>query len=178
MICLSSTLHKVWDGGGFALKPLPVSKDDAEERHGRALRVQFYWQPYYERRELVQVVEQPRSSRDLHYSKQDAATWYSWDESPNEQLKTGHIFRLTTTNPVDLPLPDRRLLDMQWNLQRITAMRGGAESINESQDLNEDPGSAALLVQEWLEGCTNADTQKESLTWGASNGFIKAIEIV
>jgi hypothetical protein len=45
----------------------------------------------------------------------------------NTYIKIGDIVRITTTDPHELPLPNRQLLEMQWILTRVAAMSGYAE---------------------------------------------------
>jgi hypothetical protein len=40
---------------------------------------------------------------------------------------SGYEISLKTDGPVSRPLPDFRLLEMQWYLHRVTAMSGAAE---------------------------------------------------
>jgi hypothetical protein len=45
-------------------------------------------------------------------------------------IGSGDFFTLTTKDPEEMPLPDYNLLDLQWVMQRVLAMRGGgAEGI-------------------------------------------------
>ena len=45
----------------------------------------------------------------------------------NEVICSGDEIFLETNDPDRQPLPDWRILDMQWILQRVTAMSGAAE---------------------------------------------------
>jgi hypothetical protein len=50
------------------------------------------------------------------------------------QICSGDEISLTTDDPVSQPLPDLRLLEMQWFLHRVTAMSGAAEPQDDFHD--------------------------------------------
>lgn len=57
-------------------------------------------------------------------------------------ISSGHIFTVTTANPVTHPLPSEELLTMQWNLTRIAIMQGAGE--DEDSDIDSDGDSVAV----------------------------------
>jgi hypothetical protein len=125
LISLCPDAHWYWNKGRFALKPLEISDDK------KKLTVQFFWQPQYshENKDPVDLLEEPLSSRDLRFTEKGEIRYSLAREEEDgslRRIKSGDIFTLTTDDPVVRPLPSWELLDMQWVLQRLTAMSGGA----------------------------------------------------
>ena len=50
-----------------------------------------------------------------------------WNAETQELIKCGDSIVITTHNPDTHPLPDIRILEMQWMLQQLTALSGAAE---------------------------------------------------
>ena len=142
LICLTATAHMCWNKGRFALKPLKLSDDEKE------LTVQFFWQPQYNHKpdDRVDLLREPLSSEGLNVieieEKPIFLTRLSEDGSPRN-IRSGDTFTLTTDDPGSRPLPSWELLEMQWILQRITAMSGGAGTpeldLNDDDDTNSRP---------------------------------------
>jgi hypothetical protein len=44
---------------------------------------------------------------------------------------SGQEISLTTSDPNKLPLPDKRILEMQWYLQQVAALKGAAEVVDD-----------------------------------------------
>ncbi|OAT05655.1 hypothetical protein BDBG_02014 [Blastomyces gilchristii SLH14081] len=55
----------------------------------------------------------------------------------NELISSGQVITLTTEDPESLPLPDLKLLDLQWKLHRVLALVAAA-GYNEDEDENYD----------------------------------------
>jgi hypothetical protein len=153
LISLSASAHWHWNKGRFALKPLEMSDDK------KALTVQFFWQPQYSHgnKDPVDLLKEPLSSRNLRWAKKEEMEYYltrRQDGSPRD-IQSGDIFTFTTDDPVIRPLPSWELLDMQWILQRLTAMSGGPETpdVDVCDDVcdDEDMGSNSGL-SDWCLG--------------------------
>lgn len=74
-----------------------------------------------------------------------------WDHIENERIISGTLIEFKTDNPRLYPLPSLDLLEMQWVLQRIAAMCGGAEeedSDYSDDDDDDDDGYGGELEQE------------------------------
>jgi hypothetical protein len=54
-----------------------------------------------------------------------------------ENFRSGDRVRLSTNNPEKVPLPDIRLLEMQWMLNRVTAISGAAQGEYENHQIDE-----------------------------------------
>ena len=131
LICLAPQAHRMWNEGAFALRPLDGSDD-------YKLEVEFVWQTRYKlcSSSNVDLLKVPASSQGLNRSSvssddtdQRALHWVDYND-PDLQSRTlfsGARFTFTTTDPVNLPLPSKELLNMQWALQRLTAMATAAE---------------------------------------------------
>ena len=130
LICLAPHVHDMWNEGAFALRPLDGGND-------YQLEVEFVWQTRYKlpSSSNVDLLKVPVSSQGLRRSPvpsddadHRALDWKDW--SPDLKaypLYSGARFTITTTDPVNRPLPSKELLDMQWALQRLTAMAATAE---------------------------------------------------
>lgn len=56
-------------------------------------------------------------------------------------LRSGDVITLTTHNFLTRPLADTRLLELQWLLNRMTAIRGAEESTDLCDDEESDSDS-------------------------------------
>jgi hypothetical protein len=66
------------------------------------------------------------------------------DDGSYRGIESGDTFTLTTDDPEIRPLPSWELLDMQWVLQRLTAMSGAAETPD--VDLYDDDMSSDSML--------------------------------
>src|ERR1700733_8963907 len=145
LISLSPSAHWYWSKGRFALKPLEMSEDK------KKLSVQFFWQPQYNHRskDLIDLLDEPLSSKDLRSTKKDGIEChltYPHDDVSARYIQSGDIFTFTTDDPEIRPLPNWELLDMQWILQRLTAMSGAAGTADVDLYDNDDMGSGSMLI--------------------------------
>jgi len=130
LVCLAPQAHRMWNEGAFALKPL----DGSDEYK---LEVEFVWQTRYKlpSSSTVDLLKVPVSSRGLNRSSvpsddtnQMTLDWKDYGpDLKSYPLCSGDRFTFTTTDPVNLPLPSKELLNMQWTLQRLSAMAAAAE---------------------------------------------------
>ena len=154
LICLSPNAHKYWGNGRFALKPLKLSDDEKE------LTVQFFWQPQYNHKldDYVDLLREPLSSEGLDCAEKEGEEFflgYRSEDRSFREIRSGDIFTLTTDDPGRRPLPSWELLEMQWILQRITAMSGAAGTpeldLNDDDDNNGDIRSYSDRVYKWIQ---------------------------
>jgi hypothetical protein len=91
----------------------------------------------------------PHSSKGLKFTEREADTYFlninSKNKSPRS-IQSGDIFTLTTDDPEGRPLPSWELLDMQWILQRITAMSGAAGPPEFDDDDDDDIDFRPTLI--------------------------------
>jgi len=162
MLTLTVTLHRWHSEGAFALRPVRMSNDKTR------LELEFHWLAQQQRDPTasVDLMEQPASSRDLPYSRRGAVCCRFEDVTKPTLLISGTRFTMTTEDPVNLPLPDAGLLEMQWHLQRVVAMTGAAGWTEEDFDY-EDP------IEEWMGGQSD-DLDRQS----RGSSPIESVEIV
>ena len=145
LICLTGTAHKYWNNGHFALKPLKLSEDEKE------LTIQFFWQPQYNHKltDGVDLLMEPVSSKDLSLVEKEGKKCFLTrilKDLSTPKIKSGDTFTLTTNDPGKRPLPSWELLEMQWILQRITAMSGAAGTPEIDWDDDDDMNSRPTLI--------------------------------
>jgi hypothetical protein len=142
LISLSAEARWHWNIGCFALKPLEISDDK------KKLTVQFFWQPQYSHgsKDPVDLLKEPLSSRDLGFTEKKGIECFlsRQDDRSLRRIESGDIYTITTDDPAKRPLPSWELLEMQWVLQRLTAMSGGAEF--DVYDDEDDMGSDSMLI--------------------------------
>ena len=140
LMVLSKTAHVYWNRGAFALKPLSISDNNT------TLKVQFFWQKKQtDIQATMSLLTEPHSTKDLDQNEG------AFDHHGHTRLrypddiaiKSGDIFELKTTDPINQPLPNFTLLELQWALARVIGMAGAAfpyES-TDGDDLDDDgPG--------------------------------------
>jgi hypothetical protein len=146
LISLALDVHNYWQRGAFALKPVLLSADK------KALIVQFFWQKVpKDIQPTMDLSRQPPSTEGLEeYETADGRT--AWLYTGNHlRIKSGEYFELTTTDPENMPLPNFELLEMQWLLQRVLGMAGGAEEV-ELEDVSEDSDDITTAARDYGEG--------------------------
>ncbi|EPE24892.1 hypothetical protein GLAREA_11473 [Glarea lozoyensis ATCC 20868] len=122
LISLAPTVHEIWGQGLFALKPISMSEDQ------KTLKVQFFWQ---ERQKgplpRMSLTTTPISTEGLQQTT-GAHGGHTWLFDKNgKKIQSGDCFTLQTDNPIQKPLPNFELLELQWFLHRIRGMAGAAE---------------------------------------------------
>jgi hypothetical protein len=120
LICLSVEVHDSWAKGAFALKPPALTNDRT------SLTLQFFWMPVYEPRASVSIPQVPKPLEGLT----SHGSFELFDFSTRSFIQSGHQVTLETENPETMPLPSVALLEMQWVLQRLTAMSAAAEPVD------------------------------------------------
>src|ERR1700709_2011546 len=120
-ITLSKIAHVQWNRGAFALKPISISDENT------TLKVQFFWQKKQpDIQATMSLLTIPLSTEDLNQNKgafDDPARLF---DKEGKQVKSGQIFELKTTDPIQKPLPSFTLLELQWALVRVIGMAGAA----------------------------------------------------
>jgi hypothetical protein len=68
------------------------------------------------------------------------------------KLYSGQDIALTASDPFRLLLPDHRILEMQWILQQVAALKGGADVFEDESDDDGDWQAVVLSpdVEEWI----------------------------
>jgi hypothetical protein len=142
LLCLAPSAHKYWEKAHFALRPIALSDDK------KRLDVQFFWLAKANRTSEVTILQRP--SLPVHLDQGPNRTILANVET-RKFLSSGDVISLETDDPTAHPLPDFRLLDMQWILHRVTAMSAAAELQDDFGDDSDDDLTAALQEDWYLE---------------------------
>ena len=139
LITLSPTVHRLWNKGVFALKPISISEDNT------TLTIRFFWQTkQHLNMPTINLTTIPSSTSDLDQS--DLGTFFPYRRLPGESpskhrlIKSGDLFELKTDDPEARPLPSMALLEMQWFLQRVMGMAGAADELQDGDYHFSDDG--------------------------------------
>jgi hypothetical protein len=143
-ICMRRDIHGFWTSGFFALRPVNDNDDGSE------LKVEWYWQPRqsHGKGEYVELTKIPPSSRDLDGSGDVYVAFKPSPGSSLEQIPSGQIFTLKTSDRQRLRLPSKKLLELQWHLNRIVSMSaaGGEDEEDDYDDNYDDDGAGSFAL--------------------------------
>ncbi|KAJ9251760.1 hypothetical protein DTO207G8_5214 [Paecilomyces variotii] len=132
LITLSPSAHAYWDRCLFALKPRPPSADM------KTMEVEFFWLPANKRKDIAPytiLTSRPDLRSDLNSTGRCVKLLNGHTDC---LVKSGDVITFKTHNPQTHPLPSYHLLQMQWVLHRIAAIRGAADSIEYDDDEDDD----------------------------------------
>lgn len=150
LITLAPGAHKYWDDALFALKPLSVSPD------GKALEVQFYWLCPGQLENLNIdtsllpedpnadfVIQPPTLPNNLGQGGQKSLNGLTpnvrlYNCNTDTKITSGQRITLTTTDPVDMPLPSWEILQLHWLLHRVLALCAAAGYLEYKEGENEN----------------------------------------
>lgn len=122
LITLSKAAHVYWNRGAFALKPVSMYDNNT------TLKVQFFWQKKQnDTQATINLLTTPSSTENL--DQNEGAFDYGktrLHDYKDGWIKSGQIFELKTTDPIQKPLPSFALLELQWFLTRVVGMAGAA----------------------------------------------------
>lgn len=125
LLCLSCDAHSLHTLGHFALEPLTRDID------GRSLTVRFWWLKKDPRDKTIDIAVIPQLP--ANYDPCDIGIGLH-NPCSKRPLRSGDTITLSTQNPTEHPLPDMRLLEMQWILSRVTAISGTGEADDSDDD--------------------------------------------
>jgi len=134
LMCLAPSAHKYWEKAHFALKPIRLSDDN------KRLDVQFFWLVKGNHTPVVSILQHPSLSVDLRRGPNRTVLV---NADTLRVICSGDEISLETSNAEQYPLPDVRLLEMQWFLHRVAAMSGAAEPRDDFGDDSDDDFSMA-----------------------------------
>ncbi|KAJ6049682.1 uncharacterized protein N7446_006990, partial [Penicillium canescens] len=139
-ITLSVQVHQWWDRAMIAFRPVWMNEDKAE------MDVTFHWLPLCDqtqkRSEKVPISAHPYPSQRQGWTKGPSDRLRLFDVVTEQVIRSGFIFRITTSSAEKRPLPSWELMSLKWNLSRIAAMQGAGEE--EDSDIDSDGGSVAV----------------------------------
>ncbi|KAF2190392.1 hypothetical protein K469DRAFT_623444 [Zopfia rhizophila CBS 207.26] len=161
LICLAPHAHAYWERAYFALKPIGISDDK------KRLGVQFFWLPPRSHSPEVNILQVPLLPADLDQGPNLAMIF---NHQTRKEIRSGDEISLETDDPESRPLPDFRLLEMQWFLHRVTAMSGAAEPQDDfhDDDDNSDDDIVKVLQNRW-DMYTEDDWDMDIEEWPATS---------
>ena len=133
LLSLSADARAHWDTASFALQPIAVSDD------GKQLDVKLHWLPQHPAG-ATDVLRVPPRTKHEEKGRQvgpDDANCLLRDRVTGRIIRSGDGFSIRTDDPVRRPLPDFRLLEMQWILHRVAAFSGAA-GVDGDEDVDEE----------------------------------------
>ncbi|CAG8014106.1 unnamed protein product [Penicillium salamii] len=137
LITLDLHIHKYWDQGLVALRPVWRNEDETE------MQIAVHWLPAQRnfggmspsdyvpinthplQHEVFRPYETPGDNHYIHACREDGSIF---------MVTSGDIFTLKTTNRKEQPLPSFELLELRWHLSRIAVMQGRDEDKDEDSD--------------------------------------------
>ena len=126
-MCLSPNANAYWEKAYFALEPIRLSDDK------KRLDIQFYWMPSDNYASQVGILQRPLLPADKDQGPIPVPVMLHNCET-NKTIRSGDKISLETDDPVERPLPDFKLLEMQWFLHRVAAMSGAAKPQDDFRD--------------------------------------------
>ncbi|KAN0072672.1 hypothetical protein V8E54_002082 [Elaphomyces granulatus] len=126
----------------------------------KSLKVQFYWLPKCKHSNSVDILRVPTIPGNADGKLRDIGLW---NVKTDQRIRSGDIIELETNDPEELPLPDFRLLNMQWMLHRVSALSGAAEPCDDDFNGEDDDDweDATLENEEELGDGWSEDVGKE-----------------
>lgn len=124
-LCISPDIHKMWQVGALAFRPLEYNTAGTE------LEVEWHWLPKQKHgiHDSVPLTgylplssQGLYSSNDQHDRPMDVVI--TLDSEVLHVVRTGDKFVLRTSDPVNRPLPSKKVLDFQFVLQRVVSLAG------------------------------------------------------
>ncbi|KAL3480836.1 hypothetical protein BJX99DRAFT_254167 [Aspergillus californicus] len=124
VLCLAQTVHGLWGEGKFALKPISLSTD------AKTLTVEFYWLDGYPHE--LKLLDTPPCSPESKNSTRRGTRLI--DCQTIRVIESGDRLEFTTKDPKSLPLPSMEILGLQWILNRLVALSGAADVLDDELD--------------------------------------------
>lgn len=112
ILVLSRDAHHLWGQSQFALRPVGEPNPDK-------LQLQFLWLNPDQSNATILDYQQGKHTMLIHGNHPDPGF--------ARLIKSGDIVQLTTCDASKYPLPDRRLLELQWHLNRATRAMANAD---------------------------------------------------
>ncbi|OJD12714.1 hypothetical protein ACJ73_09310 [Blastomyces percursus] len=191
-LLMSPGVHVYWDAQLFALKPIALSPDK------RSLKVQFFWlrpdnldslrlsiHTLPEDSSQAISIKPPTFPANLAQGGRKCASGGHpniriYNCETDERISSGQIITLTTEDPETMPLPDLKLLELQWILHRVFALAGAAgyreyedwddddqESDNQNM-MSEEPACVIFSDNEEMDSFNKYDKFKTKETFASS----------
>jgi hypothetical protein len=164
LITLSNQAHSYWNDGIFALKHIRGGSAPANARgdvedddlyvqtktghsHKKTIEMELELVWLAKHPELTRVVRIDQIVDDRSITESDGPHGLmNMTTEPKQILYSGHQITLTTSDPQNLPLPDERLIELQWLLARVLRMSGAGEDKDMEYDDSPSISPVASLV--------------------------------
>ncbi|KAE8311580.1 hypothetical protein BDV41DRAFT_578473 [Aspergillus transmontanensis] len=125
LLSLTKDVHRLFDTARFALRPVTGTETELE--------LEFYWMPGGVRQDV-----NPSNKPIVGHYRNSAKKCKLMDYDSEEVITSGHVIKIITSNPENLPLPSFDVLEMQWYLHRVAAISGAADFVEEPDDDDND----------------------------------------
>jgi hypothetical protein len=141
LMCFAPSLHAYHERALFALEPTELSDDRTSQK------VRFHWlyaQKHGRRAKLTRSPEIPEPSSTGIGPRQLKI----FNIQTDQPLCTGDEIAITTPDPDRLALPHPKILEMQFILQQVAALKGGGERPDDEDNGDED---CEAVLADWSE---------------------------
>ena len=164
-MCFAPHVHCRHAKGLFTLQPVKLSEDC------KRLTLKFYWLCQAERlpEAQIDIMERPHISEDLNELH---GHFKAWNVVTEHKICSGDEIVLETPDPENLPLPDVRMLEIQWTLRRLMALSGTTEVFNDEFDDDDDDGD------DWADSAisegspTEEENHNRVASWANESQFV------
>lgn len=160
LLCFAPSVHRYHAAGLFGLQPIEASSD------GKSLKLKFWWLPQRTTPSsnmtditdfsLIDIIGDVFVEDELQLKDIKIC-----NGSDGHIIRSGDVIELSTPDPENLPLPNWDLLEMQWILQRLTALSGAAAVPD--ADLDDDDDEPAGRASFWYSEVEEDDIIDEGL---------------
>jgi hypothetical protein len=144
LLSLNNFAHRRWTMGHFAFEPIPRKPEDENRKQSMI----FHWLPTIKFSGTITSEIHPEHEEGPADSSNIAFLGDRLYRADGERICSGQRIDMTTTDPERLPLPSYELLRLQWDMQRLLHLSGGAEPLELSDDSDDDDDGYSLAVVE------------------------------
>ena len=145
LITLCANAHMYWNQGIFALKHIQGGSHQGTNE----MELELEWQAEHPELDRKVRIDQATQHTYIQNAKFSGLT----DCTTRKELLSGYRVNLTTSNPDRYPLPDERLIELQWLLSRVLKMSAAAE-----EDMNGDDSSMRFPAASAASVVTSTDS--------------------
>jgi hypothetical protein len=141
LMCFAPQIHAYHSRALFALEPTELSDDRTSQK------VRFHWlyaQKHGRQAKLTRSPEIPEPSGTGMGPRQLRI----FDVQTGRPLCAGDEIAITTPDPDRLALPHPKILEMQFILQQVAALKGGGERPDDEDNGDED---CEAVLADWSE---------------------------
>jgi hypothetical protein len=121
LITLSSTAHVYWSHGAFALKHISGGSHQGTTE----MVLELHWLPKHPELDRLVHADEIVDNRSVLWLDDVGL----FDLPTGRRLCSGHQVTLSTADAMNRPLPDERLIILQWLLSRVLRMSGAGEDL-------------------------------------------------